>query len=290
MLEGRLSFLAGTKWSSAGPGETVFVTASARSRAIATTIPAPECSSATTSVSPSRAETSTHSSSRPTTSRPLPPMRAARQQVLAKIPRSGFGQERPTCRHDRVSRTPGPRPLFFEPFERDVPGLSGARLRLDLERRGGRLPQASRLAREGRARNGAGHVPAGEPSLPSSSSGTSSSISGKSCRSSSRMCASSSSPAASNVSRSTMPAATAMSSLRANPSSCTCWTRASRRGAGCDRTYLRKRGKSSSSSSRRWTRSSFLKNSTNSLAAASRAEASPSAAARRSRTACTSPS
>jgi hypothetical protein len=36
--------------------------------------------------------------------------------------------------------------------------------------------------------------------------------------------------------------------------------------------------KSSSSSSRRWTRSSFLKSSTNSLAAASRAEASPSAA------------
>ncbi len=36
--------------------------------------------------------------------------------------------------------------------------------------------------------------------------------------------------------------------------------------------------------------SSFLKNSTNSLAAASRAEALPSAAARRSRTACTSPS
>jgi hypothetical protein len=49
-------------------------------------------------------------------------------------------------------------------------------------------------------------------------------------------------------------------------------------------------GKSSSSSSRRWTRSSLLKNSTNSPAAASRAEASPSAAARRSRTARTSPS
>ncbi len=55
------------------------------------------------------------------------------------------------------------------------------------------------------------------PSLRSSSSGTSCSISGKSCRSSSRMCASSSPPAASNVSRSRMPAASAMSSLRANP-------------------------------------------------------------------------
>ena len=41
--------------------------------------------------------------------------------------------------------------------------------------------------------------------------------------------------------------------------------------------------------SRRWTRSSFLKNSTNALAVTSRAEASPSAAARRSRNACTSP-
>jgi hypothetical protein len=56
--------------------------------------------------------------------------------------------------------------LFFEPFERDVPGLSGARLRLDLERLDGRLPKATRLAREGRARNGAGHVPAGEPEPP----------------------------------------------------------------------------------------------------------------------------
>jgi ATP-dependent DNA ligase len=35
------------------------------------------------------------------------------------------------------------------------------------------------------------------------------------------------SPAASNVSRLTMPAATAMSSLRAYPSSCVCWARAS---------------------------------------------------------------
>jgi hypothetical protein len=66
-------------------------------------------------------------------------------------------------------------------------------------------------------------------SLASSSSGTSSSISGKSCRSSSRMCASSSAPAAANASRSTMPAATAISSLRANPSSCRWWTRAWRR-------------------------------------------------------------
>jgi hypothetical protein len=41
-----------------------------------------------------------------------------------------------------------------------------------------------------------------------------------------------------------MPAVTAMPSLRANPSSCMCWRRASRRGAGCDRTCLRKSGKS----------------------------------------------
>ena len=127
------------------------------------------------------------------------------------------------------------------------------------------------------------------PSLRRSPSGTSSSISGKSCRSSSRTCASSSSPAAANVSRSTMPAATAISSLRANPSSCTCWTRASRSGAGCDGTCLSRSGKSSSSSSRRCSRSSFLKNSTNSLAAMSRAEASPSLPALRSRDACTSP-
>jgi hypothetical protein len=61
-------------------------------------------------------------------------------------------------------------------------------------------------------------------------------------------------------------------------------------GAGCDWTYRRNSGKSSSSSPRRWTRSSFRKNSTNSLAAASRAKASPPAAAGRSRSACTSPS
>jgi hypothetical protein len=81
-------------------------------------------------------------------------------------------------------------------------------------------------------------------SLRSSSSGTSSSISGKSCRSSSRMCASSSSPATSHVSRSTLPAATAMSSLRASPSRRRGWSvRSARRGRAAAR---RPRGGSSS--------------------------------------------
>jgi len=75
----------------------------------------------------------------------------------------------------------------------------------------------------------------------------------------------SSSPATSSVSRSMMPAATAMSSVRANPSNCSVGRVPRGAEQAATGRCLRRSGKSSSSSSRRWTRSWCLKNSPHSF-------------------------
>ena len=89
--------------------------------------------------------------------------------------------------------------------------------------------------------NGAGHVPAGEPEPPELVVWHEFLDQRKELPLLKPDVCVKQSPAARNVSRSTMPAATAMSSLRANPSSCMCWTRAWRTRAGCEWTCLRKR-------------------------------------------------